>query len=246
MEKIVDFIIIGGARCGTWAALCNLRKHPQIAMPEKEMHFFDSFLDKKKTTKWYREQFSGEMFKNKVVGEKTPAYIYFDACHSWMKNVAPDVKLILLIRNPVDRFFSQWNLQRHWFEDKGTRFTLHEMLKRDMAHMQQKAYQQTRLDSIQRGLYFEQITHLLQYFPTQQLYVAISERVKTDMKTEYNRMYQFLGVDEFDGDYEESGSEPYDGYELSNLMRRWLIKYYKPHNQMLFEWLGHDIPEWES
>jgi len=108
--KFPDFIIIGGARCGTTPLWFNVDKHPDITMAPKrlgktEMHFWKKKFYEQEDIKRYKEKFKG-----KVCGEKTPGYYIRKHSMMYIKEYIPDVKLIMCVRNPVDRAYSNYRM----------------------------------------------------------------------------------------------------------------------------------------
>ncbi len=114
--RLPEFVIIGGQRCGSSACAKNLEKHPDIGIARwewydqmmPEFHYFDLHFDK--GPEWYGSKFDG--MTQKLVGEKTPEYFHRGICHRRMAHVLPDAKLVLLLRNPVDRLYSAFNYAR--------------------------------------------------------------------------------------------------------------------------------------
>src|SRR5437773_10824825 len=114
VEKL-DFLVLGAQKSGTTALNYYLRRHPRIALPvKKELHFFDN-----------DELFAGgnvlyeplyEMFRparpGSIAGENTPIYLYWRPALPRIRNYNPEMKFIVILRNPIERAFSQWNMQR--------------------------------------------------------------------------------------------------------------------------------------
>src|ERR1700738_3334461 len=113
LERL-DFIVAGAQKSGTTALHYFLSKHPEIALPDKqEMHFFDD-----------EKIFSGPVDYDLlhrhfptvagsiIAGECTPNYIYWRPAIERIWNYNQKIKLLILLRNPVDRAFSHWNMQR--------------------------------------------------------------------------------------------------------------------------------------
>ena len=111
----IDFIICGTQKGGTSALDAYLRRHPEICMAiSKEVHFFDNekaFCDGLPDYSLYHSFFSPQP-SHKLVGEATPVYMYWrDATRRiWQYN--PNIKLIVVLRNPIDRAYSNWNMER--------------------------------------------------------------------------------------------------------------------------------------
>ncbi|MEM1260746.1 MAG: sulfotransferase domain-containing protein, partial [Bacteroidota bacterium] len=101
-----DFLVIGAMKSGTSSLLEYLVDHPQIKKgKEKEIHFFDKYFSK--GVEWYETQFpKKEENSDFLTGEATPAYLLFPSIPKKVYELYPDVKLIVILRNPVDRAFS--------------------------------------------------------------------------------------------------------------------------------------------
>ncbi len=109
-----DFLIIGAQKSGTSWLASMLRQHPDVYMPENEVHFFDKVHNYNKGESWYLEHFE-DAEKGETVGEKTPDYIWANGhgveghdpmVHRNIRETLPAAKLIVLLRNPVDRAIS--------------------------------------------------------------------------------------------------------------------------------------------
>ena len=104
-----NFIIIG-AQAGTNSFFNLLTNHPDIFIKGGETHFFDKPKNKKfdhSTISNYEKSFK----TNKTcVGEKTPSYYYLLFAIDRIHNHYPDIKLILILREPISRAFSQFNM----------------------------------------------------------------------------------------------------------------------------------------
>ena len=98
--KTVDFLIVGAQKAGTMAAVKNLNKHPDIGVVS-EVQFFTFCWDF--GVPWYQRQL--RKTSKRIVGEKTPELIYCDDCATRIKEVCPNAKFILFLRDPIKRLF---------------------------------------------------------------------------------------------------------------------------------------------
>ena len=107
-RPVLDFVIIGGQRCGsTWMA-STLEQHPDIVMgAPKELHYFNRFV-LRHDLGWYRSHFDdGGRGDHVLTGEATPAYGSLDrAPVEALREALPDLRLVLIVRNPMDRTWS--------------------------------------------------------------------------------------------------------------------------------------------
>lgn len=108
------FLVIGPPKSGTTWLTWHLGHHPQVFLPMQEPHFFDKDENYKKGLGWYGDFFSGANGKS-AIGEKTPNYLGgwgdSDGCRipERIAKVIPDVRMIAVLRNPVERAISDIN-----------------------------------------------------------------------------------------------------------------------------------------
>lgn len=183
----VDFIGIGAEKSGTtWLGQC-LSEHPEICFAKnREVYFFndvDSHYLNFTHTKysrgidWYKSQFL-HCPEGKKKGEWSITYICTGETAKRIKKHFPKVKLIVCLRSPVERAFSQYLYEiRLGLVQKGT--TFEEVIK-------------LRPDYIEKGYYAKQLKNYYKYFEKNQLLVLIYEKVKKRPKKHIQRIYDFL------------------------------------------------------
>lgn len=182
MDKI-DFIIGGAQKCGTSALMRYLAQHPDVFIPEREMHYFDKRVNKYGID-WYLDQFS--QGKGKVVGEKTPAYIRYPEIPRIIKKHFPDIKMIFALRDPVKRAYSHyWHLRRQSLEFRSFENAINKPYFFGIA--KSPGY-------IERGMYVKQLTHWFKAFDKSQILVVKAEDLKTHTKKTLNQVFDHLGV----------------------------------------------------
>jgi hypothetical protein len=107
-----DFIIIGPGRCGTTFFYRLLSQHPHVEpAAKKELRFFSHLYEE--DTEWYRRCFPQPEWKDgrwTMTGEATPYYLLHPHAAKRMAEVIPGARLIALLRNPVDRAYSHYDL----------------------------------------------------------------------------------------------------------------------------------------
>ena len=101
-----DFLGIGAQKAGTTWLYENLRRHPQMYLPNtKEIHYFDWYFYK--SIHWYCKHFMA-VEKNKLKGEITPCYSTLSENKiKLIHKINPQLKIILILRNPIERAWSQ-------------------------------------------------------------------------------------------------------------------------------------------
>ena len=200
-NRTIDFIIVGTQRGGTTSLSINISKHPEIFIdnnknPEKsEIHFYD--INWKKGIEWYKKQVKFEKNKNKIIGEKTPDLMYLEYTHPYMHFVNPFLKIIVILRNPVERAYSHWKLNK---KNNSENLSFSKAISFELKNLknQNKTFFTSGYHYINRGFYYQQIKNLLKWFPMDNMLVLISEDVKNNMNKSYNKLYNFLQIHELD------------------------------------------------
>ena len=190
-KRTIDCIIIGVQKASTTSALINISKHPDISTYPEEIHYFDIFW--KKGLDFYKKHFN---YSKKIVMEKTPDLIYLTHTFPLIQSLNPFVKLIIFLRNPIDRAYSAWNMVKN--KNKWTELSFEEAIDEELNHRigENKIFYTAVFHYLQRGLYYKQIKKLLKFFPRQNIIILISEKLKDNMEKEYNKIYNFLNIPE--------------------------------------------------
>ena len=207
--RVVDFMIIGVEKAGTTSALSNLSKHPDVYLakpehhPGEEMHYYDFHWNKGE--KWYKSFFD---YNYKCVGEKNPNIIYLDYMYPYIQSINPCVKMILFLRNPIDRAYSAWHLfhvRNETYIHNNNRKTFKELVEDELENRLHEPLNAHVGYShiLQKGLYYKQIKKLTQYFPMQNLCILFLEDLEKNPKNVYEKMYNFLDVKTIHTNYEK-------------------------------------------
>jgi hypothetical protein len=155
------FLIVGAQKAGTMAAVKNLNKHPDIFV-FSEIHFFDLGWHSK-TPQTYRDMFKTASAGKTILGEKTPELIYVDECADRMKQVCPNAKFVLFLRDPVKRAFSAWNMNTSKSRESAP---FDECIQTNLNNLgEYRSYGTAEYHYLQRGFYYDQIQRFLQKFP---------------------------------------------------------------------------------
>lgn len=198
--RILDFIIAGTMKGGTTAGITNFSKHPDISMVKNEIHYFDKKEVYQKGVNWYKSHFN---YSKKMVGDKAPDVMYQKSCLELLQITNPQVKIILFLRNPIDRAYSHWKMTRdHFGNNCSFEYSINDEIKNRWGE-NRLYYVAFWTHFIQRGLYYEQILEILKYFPKDNLYIVISEKVRNNMDEEYQKIFNFLGLLEYHDTFEE-------------------------------------------
>ncbi len=194
VEKL-DFIVAGAQKCGTTALHYQLERHPQIALPNKEeLHFFD---DEERFAAGVNYQDLHDSFRPSsratVAGESTPVYLYWHPAMERIWNYRKGIKLVILLRNPVDRAFSHWNMQRE--REYETLDFLDAINAEEKRQQKDAPLQSRRFSYIGRGLYSEQLTRVFQFFPRYLVKLVRFEDLRKNFADTINSIFSFVGVE---------------------------------------------------
>jgi hypothetical protein len=250
-----DFIIIGAQRCGTTSLYNNLNRHLCVAPAlKKEIHFFDVNFDK--GTDWYRAHFPSYLYRyvrkvrdqRIITGEASPYYLFHPHVPKRVVELFPRIKLIALLRNPIDRAYSHYNHEvRKGFEKLPFLEAIEkepERLLVDAEKMQEDenyySFNHRHYSYLSRGIYVDQLKNWMRFFSREQILILKSEDFYSDPGTVMSRLQAFLKLPGLHmGNYGRYNYHPYA--ELGAAMRTHLINYFRLHNQELYEYLGMDF-----
>lgn len=246
-----SFLIIGAQKCGTTSLYYNLLKHPNISHAgKKEIHFFDEHYEK--GLDWYRSFFPPVgLFEGMITGEASPRYFFLPHVPGRVRETFPGIKLILLLRNPVDRAYSQYqhNFRNHGLAEPFERalITAGKLDKeRTGLPLSDPAFSKKyrRFSFLARGLYIRQVEHWLRYFPMEQFLVLKSEDFFSSPAKTMGSVFAFLGLKPFTID-EFARKNSYDYPPMNPVTRTELNDYFRPFNRRLYNFLGVDY-NWEE
>jgi Sulfotransferase domain len=229
--KLPDFVIIGPGRSGTTFLYRLLSRHPFVEpAAKKELHFFDLLFEE--GTEWYRRWFPAPRSKDgrwTITGEATPAYIFHPLVPERMAKVIPRVRLIALLRNPVDRTYSAY----HHRVSKGRESrTFEEVIEADLYD--------ASLELLSRSTYVDHLVRWSKFFSDEQLLVLKSENLFEHPQQTLKVVLRFLDLPDWEPEVWESGKQ--ERYaEMDPSTRRLLEEYFEPHNKKLYDFLGRDF-----
>jgi sulfotransferase family protein len=253
VRTLPDFLIIGAQKCGTSFLYRFLVEHPHVKSAfVKEVHYFD--LNFGKGNNWYRSNFPLQMRNTRtyITGEASPYYLFHPHAARRASMVVPDAKLLILLRNPVDRAYShyQHQVKRVTGEARET-LTFEEAIEaeeRTLPAEVDRMLQDEHYESsshrtrsyLSRGIYMDQLMEWSRFFPRRQMLVLKSEDLFDDTTNSLEHVLDFLAVPHWaPKTYSIPNKREYTG--LDPLVRQRLDGYYKPHNQRLYEYLGVDL-----
>ncbi len=202
-NKLPNFIIGGGMKCGTSTLHWLLNQHENVFIPgsaDEEPHFFtiddieqnpDFFLQTKESwpcwdyeaeletyLEWYL-RFFADAKPNQIIGEDCVSYLSSKKAPKRIKELLPDVKLIFVLRDPVERTYSQY---WHWVKTNRAIYNFEKTIQFAPSHL------------LSRSLYYEHISRFLTYFPRSQIKFIIFEDFIDNMQKTIDDICRFLNL----------------------------------------------------
>ena len=197
--ETIDFVIAGAQKAGTSVLDLYLREHPGIAMAvtRKELHFFDNeehFRTEPVDYAAYHANFAPRL-PGQLRGEATPIYMYWDPAPARMARYNPALKIIVILRNPITRAYSHWNMQRQRGRET---LPFLEALRAEPERARAAQPLQIRKQSyVDRGYYARQLRRLWRHFPVDQTLILRSEELQMERDATFKRIAAFLRLGAF-------------------------------------------------
>jgi hypothetical protein len=195
----VTFLIAGVQLSGTGALRHFLRQHPQLFMSvKKELHHFDNEeLDWHAPDHCLYEASFAEASIHQLCGEATPIYTYWAPAAERIRNYNPKMKIIMLLRDPVGRAWSQWRMET---TKRRETLAFSEAIREGRQRVLKQAENQGchRVFSyVERGFYAGQVRRLLSLFPRSNLLFLTRAELETAHVGTLDKVTDFLGVPRF-------------------------------------------------
>jgi Sulfotransferase domain len=256
LRLLPDFIIIGAQKGGTTSLYHYLAQHPSVAPAlKKEVHFFDSNFSK--GLRWYRAQFSSSFYRyyaknvwrrDLITGEASPYYILHPQTPKRVFETVPEAKLIVLLRSPVDRAYSHY---QHNVRKRREPLSFEEAIKAEpdrlrgecekmLADENYVSFNHSKYSYLARGIYLDQLKMWLNFFPREQLLVLKSEDFFANPAVIYRQVLEFLNLPDWELKTYETYFAGCYRTTMAPSTRKYLVDYFAPHNQRLYQYLGMD------
>jgi len=261
LRLMPDFIIIGTMRGGTTSLYSYLTEHPNIGPAYmKEVHFFDVYFSK--GLHWYRAQFPSSVQKyytervqkqNFITGEASPYYLFHPHAPKRIAKTLPQVKLIVLLRNPVTRAYSHYYHEVAGGHEKIA--TFEEAIACEEERIAKEAelldkneqyisYNHRHFSYLARGIYVDQLKVWMNLFPKEQFLILKSEDFYADPAAGLKQVLDFVNVPDLSlkaqkEEYEQLNTTTPP--RMNPATRKRLSEYFEPHNSRLYKYLGVDF-----
>ena len=241
-----DFIIAGASKCGTSSIYYYLSRHPQILLSHtKEIDFYWS--NYRRGIDWYLAHFPAITDRaDFITGEATPNYLRFPQVAQRIKDTFPQTKIILLLRNPVDRAIS-WHY--HKLNTGLTNISLSEAIAQEIARLATVTEAEItntgfyNPDNIMSSLYIYKIKPWIELLGREQFLILKSEDFYLDPLQQMKKVFEFFNLPNC----------PLENYPTVNAgsykrvdpeLRKTLSEYFAPYNRQLEEYLDLEF-NWE-
>lgn len=255
-------LIIGAQKCGTTSLHYYLNQHPSFGRGlKKEAHYFNREIHFGKTLDNYESDFSGS--RSKIYIDATPAYFYQPDTAMNIHKAYPNIKMLVLLRDPVKRTYSAWNHSRIRFENASYIKDKKNMQKREGDLLYEKFFQGRKtfptfreaidieLELIKansayepailrRSLYLEQLEEYWKYFGKDQIKIIGFKEFVSNIKNTLGDIEDFIGVEPYH--WNDLKEEPKNsrGYvePIKDEDKEFLEKYFRESTKKLFEVVG--------
>jgi Sulfotransferase domain len=263
-----DFVVIGAAKSGTTSLYASLIEHPFVVpcsttnayfSNTKEVRYFD--YNYGRGLDWYRSHFPLQRERNAfakehgrpfLTGEASPSYISYGRAAQRVRDLLPQAKLIAVLRNPVDRAYSQFQLSRREgledldsFEEAARQEA--DRLRPELARMAaDPSYASSRFGTwsyLARSRYAEQLEGWLECFSLDQFLFLKAEDLFAEPDRTLDTVYDFLGLPGHALELPHLNQSQYDG--MPDDLRDQFNEYFKPYNERLYGLVGIDFG-WEQ
>lgn len=245
LKNRIDFMIVGAQKCGTSALDYYLRNNPHIQMAHsKECHFFstDSRFNNNPQYDFYHNTFFN-LNSNCVIGEATPIYMYWSESMKRIYQYNSKIKLIVMLRNPIERAFSAWNMeQERGRESKPFSYAIRNEQARSSAALPKQHKQYSYTD---RGFYSEQLRRIWRYFPKKQVLVLKYEDFKSNNLKYLNVVNSFLGVQTLNHLSEKQVNTSFQKQQMKKEDRDFLFNLYEFEIKQIEKMLDWDCSDWK-
>lgn len=251
----VDFLIIGAQKAGTTALFHYLSAHPNVFMaPGKEATFFCNDRKYLLGRERYLTHYFDAATSKQIKGEASPGYMIFDYVPARIKEHFPEIKLIAILRNPIDRAYSHYRMAvRRSVEQKTFDERVAEELQHGWIPDQERNHNS---NYILFGEYGRILENFLAHFRREQIEIVFSEDLRSNRLATVNKILKFLDLTtevtlpNIDEEYHVSGSPRIRGLtmKVDRLLdwletKRWARKYllWRFNKESLLFWIETEL-----
>ena len=253
-----DFLIIGAMRSGTTSLYRYIMQHPNV-LPALNIcsingenehggmmtHFFVTDFDK--GIEWYRKQFPSKR-TGKITGEKAPLYLFCPGVAERVRKFYPNIKLLVILRNPIDRIFSNYRRYpidaesfKDYLDKRNIEWLTAVLKRKDIKHINRESRQKEKSVWLEFGRYANQLERWFRFFDRDQFLILIFEEFVVDPEFHMNRVFDFLGLPKYRLKKYKKFHFSYPKGSIKKREKIFLEKYYKSDKKKLENLLGRKL-----
>lgn len=251
VRKRVSFLICGAQKAGTTALADYLRKHPDLFIPDrKELHYFDN-----EELSWSRRGIFRRLNDGRyhwefrhapsdaLLGEATPIYMYWEEAPRRIWEYNPEMKIIVILRNPIERAYSHWAMEKSRGNED---LSFEEAIEQEQERCREQTPLQHRIYSyVDRGFYSAQIRRLWHLFGKESVLTLKQEELRDTPNDCLIKVWKHLGVESTS---KVGPLESHLGYyerKMTRQTHKKLTARFKSEIEELESMLGWDCSSWK-
>ena len=253
IRMLPDFIVIGSSKSGSWSIHNYLLQHPSVGYSARNLQFYVHVYSDK--INWYKSHFPTKIHKsfaefiNKrkfLAGEHSSMYIHHPLIPQRTKETVPNVKLIVTLRNPVARAYSNYH---HMVRVGYERRTFEEAVFSEMRRMEiikenesirtsdPNFASQVLFNYLRHAIYVDNLEKWFRFFPREQFCIIENGNLSKNPQSVMDEIFKFLNLPSFKLKQEERWNV--GKYEkMKESTRKTLLDFFKPYNERLYKLLG--------
>jgi hypothetical protein len=242
----VDFVIAGAQKSGTTALHYFLSRHPQITLgDQQEIHFFDDdAIFAGEVDYGFLLRHYPEVPRGTIAGDCTPIYLYWKPAMERIWKYNRRMKLLILLRNPIERAFAHWNMQR--FKGREPLDFLDAIKAEEARAAGEAPVQSRRYSYVDRGCYAEQLARVFNFFPRDQVKMIKAEEFQANSRATLRSVFEFLGLRSVGiAAAKDRNVVPYER-EMSADERRYLNGIFAAEIEKVERILNWDCADWKA
>ena len=259
IRVIPDFLVIGAKRCGTTSLYQHLSEHPCISRsPRDNIGFFNENYHL--GINWYKSLFPTVFYKKKMES-KNKQCLFFDVTSTYMEEeltaknvyeVNPNQKIIVILRNPVDRAYSHYHVnvkeksEKRSFEDavfeEMNRIKSERIIQNKNKNL--RVFTPNNIHYLKKGFYALQLKSWFKIFPREQILVLSTEEFQEDQNLIYKKIFDFLNIPNMKIKSIEK-MEKGNYIPMKHDTRNLLLDYFRQCNHELFELINMKF-DWDK
>lgn len=201
MNKL-DFLVIGAQKAGTTALYKYLQQHPNISFPitGKEVPFFSNDANYERGLNQFIQQNYHSNNDNQILGKVSPQYLLDNRVPKRIEKTIPQTKLIVILRNPIERAFSHYLMSvNRDLEKRSFKEAITELLEEKQLNYarQLTANESNKAETscyIVWGEYARLLSSYRRFFERNQLLIIFNENLRNNRRETLNEVFEFINV----------------------------------------------------